>query len=98
MKCFRDLSFPTFVICWRVGKTALEPVGSFKVEHFEGVEDPETISVEQDGPETLRVDLFFSCYCIILTVTMPGDGFRECQDEYSRHFMNNDITGGDCFP
>ncbi len=72
----------------------LEPIGSLTVEDFEGVEDPEIISAEQDGPDTLRIDLFFSLHCIIWNVTMPEDRFREHEDEYLRHFMNIDITGG----
>nr|WP_289624924.1 serine protease [Sinorhizobium sp. 7-81] len=72
----------------------LDPIDSFTVEDFEGVEDPEIISAEKDGPDTLRIDLFFSLHCIIWTVTMPQERFRAREEEYSRHFMNIDITQG----
>ncbi|MCD2175971.1 trypsin-like serine peptidase [Rhizobium sp. C4] len=67
------------------------PVTSFSVEDFEGVEDPEVISILKQDHETIEIDLFFDLHTVVWTVQVAMADFQERRGGISDYFINIDI-------
>ena len=75
-----------------IDSSLLTSMEHFSVEDFEGLEDPEVISVEERGT-TLAVSYLFDLLSVIWTVHVPSSEYLEKVTDFEEHFLNVVVDG-----
>lgn len=83
-----------FLKASRVSSELLGSIQNFSVEDFEGVEDPEVISIETIDDSKLVIKYFFNLQRVIWKIEVPEEVYCLNAMEFQKNFMNIYVENG----